>query len=198
MPTPSAFQKPQYAASKGIIRNPGAILHGAPQDDNGQGFVKQIEKSSNVVDLSTIVHKKIGGIHPQLVGKARLRRSFPTKRVSPALSARPGKRAGKPCCARLPNPPHMSARQAARWKRAACPAQARDAFSKSKLWGRHRGFGIQLGGDGGKRVPCGHLPPKVAKRPEGVNRNERRTRPAAAATIEVAGLRPSEPPKRVF
>ena len=35
----------------------------------------------------------------------------------------------------------------------------------------------------------GHLPPKVAKRPEGVNRNERRTRPAAAATIEVAGLR---------
>ena len=108
MPTPSAFQKPQYAASKGIIRNPGAILHGAPQDDNGQGFVKQIEKSSNVVDLSTIVHKKIGGIHPQLVGKARLRRSFPTKRVSPALSARPGKRAGKPCCARLPNPPHMS------------------------------------------------------------------------------------------
>ena len=60
MPTPSAFQKPQYAASKGIIRNPGAILHGAPQDDNGQGFVKQIEKSSNVVDLSTIVHKKIG------------------------------------------------------------------------------------------------------------------------------------------
>ncbi len=35
----------------------------------------------------------------------------------------------------------------------------------------------------------GHLPPKVAKRPEGVNRNERRARPAAAATIEVAGLR---------
>ena len=44
----------------------------------------------------------------QLVEKARLRRSFPTERVSPALSARPGKRAGKPCCARLPNPPHMS------------------------------------------------------------------------------------------
>ena len=35
----------------------------------------------------------------------------------------------------------------------------------------------------------GHLPPKVAKRPEGVNRNERRTRPAAVATIEVADLR---------
>ena len=47
-------------------------------------------------------------IVPQLVEKARLRRSFPTERVSPALSARPGKRAGKPCCARLPNPPHMS------------------------------------------------------------------------------------------
>ena len=44
----------------------------------------------------------------QLVEKARLRRSFPTERVSPALSARPGKRAGKPCYARLPNPPHMS------------------------------------------------------------------------------------------
>ena len=39
----------------------------------------------------------------------------------------------------------MSARQAARWKRAACPALARDAFSKSKIWGRHREFGIQLG-----------------------------------------------------
>ena len=39
----------------------------------------------------------------------------------------------------------MSARQAARWKRAACPALARDAFSKSKIWGRHRGFGMQLG-----------------------------------------------------
>ena len=35
----------------------------------------------------------------------------------------------------------------------------------------------------------GHLPPTVAKRPEGVNRNERRTRPAAVATIEVADLR---------
>ena len=35
----------------------------------------------------------------------------------------------------------------------------------------------------------GHLPPKVAKRPEGVNRNERWTRPAAVATIEVADLR---------
>ena len=134
----------------------------------------------------------------QRVGKARLRRSFPTERVSPALSARPGKRAGKPCCARLPNPPHMSARQAARWKRAACPAQARDAFSKSKLWGRHREFGIQLGGDGGKRVPCGHLPPKVAKRPEGVNRNERWARPAPAAMIEVAGLRALQTSQKRF
>ena len=60
MPAPPAFQKSRYAASMGIIRDPGAILHGAPQDDNGQGFVKQIEKSSNVVDLSTIIHKKIG------------------------------------------------------------------------------------------------------------------------------------------
>ena len=56
------------------------------------------------------------------------------------------------------------------------------------------GFGIQLGGNGGQRQPSGLLPPKVAKRPEGVNRNERWARPAPAATIEVAGLRPSEPP----
>ena len=39
----------------------------------------------------------------------------------------------------------MSARQAARWKRAACPALARDSFSKSKIWRRNRGFGFQLG-----------------------------------------------------
>ena len=45
---------------------------------------------------------------PQRVEKARLRRSFPPGHVSPAPAARPGKRARKPCCARLPNPPHMS------------------------------------------------------------------------------------------
>ena len=44
----------------------------------------------------------------------------------------------------------MSARQAARWKRAACPALARDSFSKSKIWRRNRGFGSHLGG---LRVP---------------------------------------------
>ena len=44
----------------------------------------------------------------------------------------------------------------------------------------------------------GHLAPKGPKRPGGVNRNERRARPASAATIEVADLRPSEPPQRVF
>ena len=40
----------------------------------------------------------------------------------------------------------MSARQAARWKRAACPALARDSFSKSKIWRRNQGFGSHLGG----------------------------------------------------
>jgi hypothetical protein len=57
----------------GTIRDPGAILHGAPQDDNGQGFVKQIEKSPNVVNLSTIVHKKIGRAYalPALFGIIR-------------------------------------------------------------------------------------------------------------------------------
>ena len=44
----------------------------------------------------------------QLVEKVRLRRPFPPKHVFPAPAARPGKRARKPCCARLPNPPHMS------------------------------------------------------------------------------------------
>ena len=58
---------------------------------------------------------------------------------------------------------------------------------------RSRAIRIHFGGDGGKRQPSGLLPPKVAKRPEGVNRNERRTRPAAVATIEVADLRPSKP-----
>ena len=44
----------------------------------------------------------------------------------------------------------MSARPAARWKRAACPALARDSFSKSKIWRRNQGFGSHLGG---LRVP---------------------------------------------
>ena len=44
----------------------------------------------------------------QLVEKVSLRRPFPPKHVFPAPAARPGKRARKPCCARLPNPPHMS------------------------------------------------------------------------------------------
>ena len=39
----------------------------------------------------------------------------------------------------------MSARQAARWKRAACPALARDSFSKSKIWRRNQGFGMYFG-----------------------------------------------------
>ena len=44
----------------------------------------------------------------QRVEKVRLHRPFPPGHVSPAPSARPGKRARKPCYARLPNPPHMS------------------------------------------------------------------------------------------
>ena len=43
---------------------------------------------------------------------------------------------------------------------------------------RHRAWGTE-----GKRVPCGHLPPKVAKRPEGGERNERWARPAPSAKI---------------
>ena len=78
------------------------------------------------------------------IGVLRAGRALPLYLLTPA--GRPGKRAGKPCRARLPNPPQMSARQAARWKRAACPALARVSFSKSKIWRRNRGFGIQLGG----------------------------------------------------
>ena len=35
------------------------------------------------------------------------------------LGARPGKRAGKPCCARLPNPPHMSPGSDGIWRASA-------------------------------------------------------------------------------
>src|SRR5699024_1270363 len=59
-------------------------------------------------------------------------------------------------------------------------------------------YEFTLEGDGGKRVPCGHLPPKVAKRPEGVNRNERWARPAPAATIEVAELRTLQTTRKGF
>ena len=44
----------------------------------------------------------------------------------------------------------------------------------------------------------GHLPPKVAKRPGGVNRNERWARPALAAKIEVADLRALQTSRKVF
>ena len=57
---------------------------------------------------------------------------------------------------------------------------------------------ISFGGDGGKRQPGGLLPPKVAKRPGGVNRNERWARPALAAKIEVADLRALQTSRRVF
>ena len=115
----------------------------------------------------------------QLVEKARLRRSFPTERVSPALSARPGKRAGKPCCARL-----RPLKNPWFWKepRFLRPSDARNAHEKCcgiRLWGAER-----------KRVPCGHLGPKGPKRPGGGERNERRARPAPTATIERPGVCP--------
>ena len=47
-------------------------------------------------------------------------------------------------------------------------------------------------------MPCGHLPPKVAKRSGGVNRNERWARPALAAKIEVADLRALQTSRKVF
>ena len=47
-------------------------------------------------------------------------------------------------------------------------------------------------------MPCGHLPPKVAKRPGGVNRNKRWARPAPAAMIEVADLRALQTSWKVF
>ncbi len=52
---------------------------------------------------------------------------------------------------------------------------------------RSRAIRIHFGGDGGKRQPCGLLPPKVAKRPEGGERNERWARLAPAAKIERPG-----------
>ena len=72
----------------------------------------------------------------------------------------------------------MSARQAARWKRAACPALARDSFSKSKIWRRNQGFGSHLGG---LRVP--------------VAQSSRWALAAPSARFAPSGA--SEPPKRV-
>ena len=53
-------------------------------------------------------------------------------------------------------------------------------------------------GIAGKRVPCGHLPPKGAKRPEGGERNDRRARSALAAKIEVADLRALQTSRKKF
>ena len=70
------------------------------------------------------------------------------------------------------------------------PSVARNAHSSASRphpFAAKTAHAIASVGTGGKRVPCGHLPPKVAKRPEGGERNERRARPAPAATIERPG-----------
>ena len=72
----------------------------------------------------------------------------------------------------------MSARQAARWKRAACPALARDAFSKSKIWGRHREFGIHLEGSADPSKP-----------PDGWCGREARRRSVPGGTCRVSCVR---------
>ena len=59
---------------------------------------------------------------PQFVDKGRLRGPLLPGHVSPAPEARPGKRAGKPCCARLPNPPRMSPGSDCLWRAAALQA----------------------------------------------------------------------------
>ena len=77
----------------------------------------------------------------------------------------------------------MSARQAARWKRAACPALARDSFSKSKIWGRHRGFGMQLGGHRREARAQWALGPKAQSDPQ--------------VGSETSGGRGQRPPRRL-
>ena len=51
------------------------------------------------------------------------------------LGARPGKRAGKPCCARFPNPPHMSPGSDCIWRASALQASPKGFFDG--LNGRH-------------------------------------------------------------
>ena len=48
------------------------------------------------------------------------------------LGARPGKRAGKPCCARLPNPPRMSPGSDCIWRAAALQASPMGVFRRSE------------------------------------------------------------------
>ena len=75
--------------------------------------------------------ENIGGGYasaPQLVEKGRRCRPFPPGHVSPAPGARPGKRAGKPCCARLPNPPHMSPGSDCIWRASALQTSPKGFF----------------------------------------------------------------------
>ena len=65
---------------------------------------------------------------PQFVDKGRLRGPLSTGHVSPAPGARPGKRAGKPCCARLPNPPRMSPGSDCLWRASALQASPKGFF----------------------------------------------------------------------
>src|SRR5699024_6943609 len=69
------------------------------------------------------------------VEKGRRCRPFPTGHVSTAPWARPGKRAGKPCCARLPNPPRMSPGSDGIWRASALQASPKGFFDG--LNGRH-------------------------------------------------------------
>ena len=83
-------------------------------------------------------HDSGSGLQPlQLVEKGRHCRPFSPGHVSPAPEARPGKRAGKPCCARLPNPPRMSPGSDCIWRASALQTSPKGA-STVRRCGRHR------------------------------------------------------------
>ena len=69
---------------------------------------------------------------PQFVDKGRLRGPLSPGYVSPAPGARPGKHAGKPCCARLPNPPRMSPGLDSIWRASALQTSPKGSFDGLK------------------------------------------------------------------
>ena len=96
------------------VRGQAVEKHGVPVEKRSRGRKKVFRQA---LSEAPCLSKKAGA-----AGLFR-QDTFPLR-----LGARPGKRAGKPCCARLPNPPRMSPGSDCIWRASALQASPKGAF----------------------------------------------------------------------